>query len=63
MITFMSSFAWYTTCEVYPFNRAAGREAAPIPGLDAASLGSNALPMPQRFIPSAAWRVTCGAYD
>lgn len=61
MNTFMSSFPWYTTREA-DFNRAAGREAAPIPGLDTASLGSNTLPVPQRFKPSAARRVTCGAY-
>lgn len=61
MFTFMPSFPWYTTREVY-YNRAAGREAAPIPGLDTASLGSNTLSVPQRFSPSAAWRVTCCAY-
>lgn len=61
MNTFTPSVYWFTTIDV-DFNRAAGREAAPIPGLDTASLGINAQPVPQRFRPSAAWRVTCCAY-
>lgn len=60
MNTFTPSVYWYTTIDV-DFNRAAGREAAH-PRACTASLGSNTLQVPQRFRPSAAWRVTCCVY-
>lgn len=60
MFAFTPSFLWLTTEEVY-FNRAAGREAAPLTAIDA-SLGIDPSMPPQRFRPSAARCATCGAY-
>lgn len=60
MFTFMPSFPWYTTREA-DFNRAAGREVAPLTAPES-SLDIDPSVSPQRFRPSAAWRVTCCVY-
>lgn len=58
MNSFTPSVYWFTTIDV-DFNRAAGREAAHSRVLP---LGMDDQPVPQRFRPSTAWRVTCCAY-
>lgn len=60
MNTFTPSVYWYTTIDV-DFNRAAGREVAPLMALDA-SLGVDPFNAAARPRPSATWRVTCCAY-
>lgn len=60
MFYLLSSVYWYTTIDV-DYNRAAGREAAPLTAPDT-SLGIDPSMPPQRCTPSAARRVTCGAY-
>lgn len=60
MNSFTPSVYWYTTIDV-DFNRAAGREVAPLTAPES-SLGIDLSMPPQRFRPSAARCATCGAY-